>query len=120
MTFDLATGGFTAHTYFPGAIITVKPRLTVDRIQRVVAAHYGLATGDMTSQRRSRDIAHPRQIAMYLAFHLTPHSLCNIGRFFGKRDHTTVLYAVRKIEGLCISDPDFGATVDLLRERIAG
>lgn len=75
-------------------------KLTIDEIQRAVADYFNLRLSEMLSQRRSRSIARPRQMAMYLAKQLTPRSLPEIGRRFGGRDHTTVMHAVRKIEDL--------------------
>jgi chromosomal replication initiator protein len=68
----------------------------------------------MSSNCRSRDIARPRQLAMYLSKILTPKSLADIGRKFGKKDHTTVIHAVKKIEELCENDREFMEEVDLL------
>lgn len=85
---------------------------TIARIQSVVAAHYGLPLIEMVSQRRSRDVAHPRQVGMFLAKHLTPHSFPVIGREFGKRDHTTVMYACEQVKRRALSDP--GTKTDLL------
>ena len=72
----------------------------VQRIQRFVAHYYSIPDAEMVSQRRSREVARPRQIAMYLARELTPLSYPSIGRRFGNRDHTTVIHAVRTIEDL--------------------
>ena len=75
-------------------------RVTIDEIQRRVAEHFNVRQGEMTSDRRARAVARPRQVAMYLAKQLTSRSLPEIGRKFGGRDHTTVMHAVRKIEEL--------------------
>src|SRR3546814_12581730 len=66
-------------------------KITIDDIQRRVAEHYRLKPADMVSARRAREVARPRQVAMYLAKRLTPRSLPEIGRRFGGRDHTTVM-----------------------------
>lgn len=79
---------------------------TIPHIQRTVANYYGIKQSDMLSKRRTRAIARPRQAAMCLAKEFTNHSLPEIGEQFGGRDHTTVLYACRKISELCKSDPD--------------
>ena len=71
--------------------------LTIDKIQTVVAKYYDLTLNDMLSQRRSRPLARPRQIAMYLSKQLTTRSLPEIGRRFANRDHTTVIHAVKTI-----------------------
>jgi len=73
---------------------------TVDNIQKVVAEHYRIKISDMSSKRRTRTVARPRQIAMALAKELTQHSLPEIGEAFGGRDHTTVLHACRKVQEL--------------------
>ena len=75
-------------------------QITLENIQKTVAAHYQLRVSDLLSKRRTRNIARPRQMAMYLAKSLTQHSLPEIGDAFGGRDHTTVLHACRKIESL--------------------
>lgn len=79
-------------------------QVSVENIQKVVAEYYKLRTADMLSAKRSRSIARPRQVAMALAKELTKHSLPEIGRAFGGRDHTTVLHAARTIKALRDSD----------------
>jgi len=79
-------------------------QVTLENIQKVVANYYQLRIADLLSARRTRSIARPRQMAMYLAKALTQHSLPEIGDAFGGRDHTTVLHACRKIEELCKED----------------
>ncbi len=86
-------------------LLSLQARLvTIDNIQKVVAEYFKLRTSDLLSQRRSRSVARPRQIAMALAKELTRHSLPEIGEAFGGRDHTTVLHACRRIEALRDSD----------------
>lgn len=75
-------------------------KLTIDEIQRATAEYFNLRLSEMLSQRRARNIARPRQVAMYLSKQLTSRSLPEIGRRFGGRDHTTVMHAVRKVEDL--------------------
>ena len=89
-------------------------KLTVDEIQRKVAEHYHLKLSDMMSARRAREVARPRQVAMYLAKKLTARSLPEIGRRFGNRDHTTVMHAVKRIEELRATDRDIDADVNRL------
>ena len=79
-------------------------QITIDNIQRTVGEYYKIRTSDLLSGKRSRTIARPRQIAMTLAKELTNHSLPEIGEAFGGRDHTTVLYATRKIAELKETD----------------
>ena len=76
-------------------------RVKIEDIQKLVASHYSVTRADILSSRRTAIVVKPRQVAMYLAKALTLRSLPEIGRRFGGRDHTTVLHAVRKIEGLC-------------------
>lgn len=92
--------------------------ITIDDIQRCVSEHFNVRIRDIHSDKRSRSIARPRQIAMYLCKVLTTKSLPEIGRKFGGRDHTTVLHAVRTIEGLMAADPSMRDDVDLLRRML--
>jgi chromosomal replication initiator protein len=75
-------------------------QVSIENIQKTVAEYYKLRASDMLSAKRSRSIARPRQVAMALAKELTKHSLPEIGRAFGGRDHTTVLHATRTIKNL--------------------
>ncbi|MBJ7444351.1 MAG: chromosomal replication initiator protein DnaA [Sphingobium sp.] len=95
-------------------------RITVDEIQKVCAAHYKIDASEMRSKRRARAVARPRQVAMYLAKKMTPRSLPEIGRIFGGRDHSTVIHAVRTIEGLRESNPDIDADVRALLRQLEG
>jgi chromosomal replication initiator protein len=81
-------------------------QVSMENIQRVVAEYYKIKMADMLSKRRSRTIARPRQMAMFLAKEMTNHSLPEIGDAFGGRDHTTVLHACRKIAELKESSMD--------------
>jgi chromosomal replication initiator protein len=93
-------------------------RVTIDEIQKAVAEHFTIKMAEMTSSRRARIVARPRQVAMYLAKQLTSRSLPEIGRKFGGRDHTTVMHAVRKIEELIASDRALAEDVELLRRML--
>jgi len=93
-------------------------RITIEEIQRKVASHFNIRIADMHSARRSRSIARPRQIAMYLAKQLTQRSLPEIGRKFGGRDHTTVMHAVKKVDELRAADRHFDEDVDMLRRLL--
>lgn len=95
-------------------------RVTIEEIQKKVAEHFQIRVSDMHSARRSRSVARPRQVAMYLSKQLTSRSLPEIGRKFGGRDHTTVMHAVKKIEELMGEDPAFGEDVELLRRMLEG
>ncbi|GAB4071729.1 chromosomal replication initiator protein DnaA [Ancylobacter sonchi] len=94
-------------------------RVRVDDIVRVVAKHYNVTRADLLSQRRTANVVKPRQIAMYLSKTLTLRSLPEIGRRFGGRDHTTVLHAVRKIEGLCAGNTVISGEVKALTAVLA-
>jgi len=94
--------------------------VTIEEIQKKVASRYNIKVSDMSSSARSRDIARPRQIAMYLSKMLTPKSLADIGRKFGKKDHTTIIHAVKNIEKLCSADKDFDEEVNLLTRILQG
>lgn len=93
-------------------------RVRIEDIQRIVARHYNVSKTELLSNRRTRTIVKPRQIAMYLAKVMTPRSLPEIGRRFGGRDHTTVLHAVRKIEDLSGNDNTLAQELELLRRLI--
>jgi chromosomal replication initiator protein len=80
-------------------------RIKIEDILRIISRHFGVSKGDLLSQRRHRSVVWPRQIGMYLAKQLTARSLPEIGRRFGNRDHTTVLHAIRKIEGELSGNP---------------
>jgi chromosomal replication initiator protein len=93
-------------------------RVRIEDIQRIVARHYNVSKTELLSNRRTRTIVKPRQVAMYLSKVLTPRSLPEIGRRFGGRDHTTVLHAVRKIEDLSGADNTLAQELELLRRLI--
>src|SRR5215813_4418262 len=95
-------------------------RVTIEEIQRRCAEHFNIKQADMQSPRRARQVARPRQVAMYLAKQLTTRSLPEIGRKFGGRDHTTVMHAVKKVEELCAADAGFSEDVDLLKRMLEG
>jgi len=93
-------------------------RITVDEIQKATAEHFALKQSDLLCERRTRAIARPRQLAMYLAKTLTTRSYPDIGRRFGGRDHTTVLHAVRRIEQLKLEDPGIAADAEAITRRL--
>ncbi|MBY0532511.1 MAG: chromosomal replication initiator protein DnaA [Xanthobacteraceae bacterium] len=93
-------------------------RIRVEDILRVVSKHYGVTRADLLSSRRTANVVRPRQIAMYLAKVLTLRSLPEIGRRFGGRDHTTVLHAVRKIEGLVQGDKALAEEIEVLKRML--
>src|SRR5206468_823801 len=87
-------------------------------IQPPAAEFFGVRVSDMGAKNRSKAVAFPRQIAMYLARQLTHASLAELGRAFGGKDHTTVLYAVDKIQALIQDDPKFKKTIDTLTRGV--
>lgn len=93
---------------------------TLDDIQREVANHFKIRVADMHSPRRSREVARPRQVAMYLAKQLTTKSYPDIGRAFGGRDHTTVMHAVETIPALMEKDPELAENVRILSQMLGG
>ena len=93
-------------------------RVKIEDIQRVVARQYNVSRSDLLSSRRTANVVRPRQVAMYLAKTLTLRSLPEIGRRFGGRDHTTVLHAVRKIEGLVGADVTLSEEIELLKRQL--
>ncbi|MCC8467338.1 MAG: chromosomal replication initiator protein DnaA [Rickettsia endosymbiont of Eriopis connexa] len=88
--------------------------ITVEDIQKKVASRYNIKLSDMSSSRRLREVARPRQIAMYLSKTLTPKSLADIGKKFGKKDHTTVMHAIKKVEELLENDIELREEINLL------
>lgn len=80
------------------------PNLLVNDIIRAVCRHFEITPTQIKSSRRTKDVVYPRQVALCLARRHTTRSLPEIGRHFGYRDHTTVLYGARKIEGKCMTD----------------
>lgn len=107
-----------AHTLLRDLLRAHDRRVTMEEIQKRVAEHFQIRMSDMSSARRSRTVARPRQIAMYLSKQLTSRSLPEIGRAFGGRDHTTVIHAVRKVEELIKADSSFAEDVELLTRML--
>jgi chromosomal replication initiator protein len=101
-----------------GGVATQTREVSIDDILNVVTKRYNVKLIDLQSKKRTRSVALPRQICMYLARQLTRHSLEEIGGYFGGRDHTTVLHACRQVETMKQNDPQFQATVDKLIEDI--
>jgi len=130
---DGAVNRLLAHTTLTGAALSVETaeiairdlvrtrepkRVKIEDIQKLVASHYSVTRADILSSRRTATVVKPRQIAMYLAKTLTLRSLPEIGRRFGGRDHTTVLHAVRKIEGLSHADRSLNEELELLKRML--
>jgi len=91
---------------------------SIESIQNIVAAHFNLNIQEMLSARRSRSLARPRQIAMYLAKQYTTNSLPDIGRKFSNRDHTTVIHAVKKIDELIKKDNEIKQNIAEIKKRL--
>ena len=108
-----------AETAIRDLIRTREPKkVRIEDIQKLVATHYSVSRADILSSRRTANVVRPRQIAMYLSKVLTLRSLPEIGRRFGGRDHTTVLHAVRKIEGMTVSDNGLSEEIELLKRML--
>jgi chromosomal replication initiator protein len=93
-------------------------KVTIESIQKAVAEQFGLRLVEIKAKNNSRSIVYPRQIAMYLAKHLTEASLPEIGRQFGGKHHTTVLHSVDKIEGVRKDDKDLNRLLNKLTEQL--
>ena len=93
-------------------------QVSIAEIQREVAKHYNIRLDEMHSRRRSRNIVHPRQVAMYLAKNLTSNSYPEIGQYFGGRDHTTVMHAVGKIEKMLIENQHISDDLKILKSLL--
>jgi Bacterial dnaA protein helix-turn-helix len=91
-----------------------RQKVTIAEIQSAVAERFSLPLSEMTSARRSADVARPRQVAMFLAKELTPQSMPEIGRRFGGRDHTTVIHACRQVTKRCAEDDELAGCVRAL------
>lgn len=107
-----------AKTTLKDIILASDTKVTIELIKRIVSKHYGITIKDMDSSKRNRNVAFPRQIAMYLSKELTDNSLPKIGTYFGGRDHTTVMYAHQKISSSYGSDIDLTETIDELISKI--
>ena len=92
--------------------------ITVDKIQNIVSNYFHIALSEMLSQRRSRPLARPRQIAMYLAKKMTTRSLPEIGRRFANRDHTTVIHAVKTITRLSEQDDEMKKNINQIKSLL--
>jgi|LNFM01.1.fsa_nt_gb chromosomal replication initiator protein len=93
-------------------------RIRIEDILRIVSRHYGVSKNDILSERRHRSVVWPRQIGMYLAKQMTARSLPEIGRRFGNRDHTTVLHAIRKIEGQVNANVQLKDEIEELKKQL--
>ena len=108
----------TAHEVLHDVLKAHDRKISIQEIQKRVCEHYNIRVAEMSSARRARNIARPRQVAMYLAKQLTSKSLPDIGRHFGDRDHTTVMHAVSRISELIGQDAAFAEDVELLKRLL--
>ncbi|MBX3358657.1 MAG: chromosomal replication initiator protein DnaA [Phycisphaeraceae bacterium] len=92
-------------------------QVQIQMIINVVTEYYGVKTTDLQSKRRHRSVAQPRQVCMYLARRLTRYSLEEIGGYFGGRDHTTVMHAIKTVDERGVEDPEFATTLTMLEDR---
>ena len=104
----------TTRSVLRDVLVAKERRITIEDIQQRVAAHYNIKPAELSSSRRAQAVVRPRHVAMYLAKQLTSRSLPEIGRKFGKRDHTTVMYAIRRIEELRPKDAALDEDVEFL------
>ena len=95
-----------------------KPKISIDYIQEIVAAHYGFTTDDLKSKTRTKKLALARQVAMYLCRKMLDSNYKDIGRKFGNKDHSTVISAYNKIESLADEDDDIKNTLINLEKKI--
>ncbi len=110
----------TAHAALRDILPQAQPKqITIPLIQDLVARQYGLTVQDLKIRKRTRDVAFPRQVAMYLSREMTDHSLPRIGAEFGGRDHTTVMHACDKISTALTTDVELRTTIAALRARIS-
>ena len=93
-------------------------QVTVENIQKIVSDYFKINVREMLSQRRSRYLVRPRQIAMYLTKNLTSKSLPDIGRQFSDRDHTTVIHSIKTVDKLKNLDSEISKTIDKLKNKI--
>ncbi len=93
-------------------------KISIEQIQRLVASYFNIKVSDLRAKRRNRSVARPRQIAMYLIRSLTPHSLPEIGDYFGGRDHTTVLHSFNKVSDEIEHSVEMRRLVEELKEML--
>jgi chromosomal replication initiator protein len=92
--------------------------ITSEIVQKIIANHYGLSPSDLRGQKRSKAVVMPRHIALYIAGELTQSSTTELGRDFGGRDHTTVMYSQEKIASLIQTDSKMDAEIQLLMRKV--
>ncbi len=100
------------------SLIEEEQKVNIDKVQKIVAEHFNISVNDMRIKRRTKAIAYPRQVAMFLVRQLTEHSLPEIGEYFGGRDHTTVLHGITKISEESKQKEELKRTLDYLVNKI--
>ena len=96
-----------------------KPKeITPELIIEVVAEHFGVSLEDITSKKRNSEFVQPRQVVMYLCRKLTDTSYVNIGKLLGKKDHTTIIHGVNKIEDELKSNEELNSKVETIKKKI--
>ena len=98
----------------------VNRQITVENIQKTVADYFKIKVADLFSKKRSRQIARPRQVAMWLSREVTSHSFPEIGDAFGGRDHTTVIHAVKTIDSLRAKESELNHDLHVLLQVLKG
>ncbi len=93
-------------------------KITIELIQKEVSSYYGITLAELLSKKRTKQVAYPRQIAMYLCRKLTDASYPQIGEQFGGRDHTTVIHANEKVEKDLIENAELQSTIDMLTRKL--
>lgn len=106
------------HTLSTIAIQPETKQIDIQFIQEIVAQYFKISLGEMNGKKRNRNIAFPRQIAMFLAREITKMSLPRIGKIFGGRDHTTVMHACNKIKKVYVDDEATAEVIDKIRQQI--
>jgi len=107
-----------AQEYLRDMLKIVDRKTSIDEIQRAVADHFAIRFADLVGPKRNRVYARPRQVAMYLAKEMTDKSLPEIARKFGGRDHTTIMYGIRKIGELAADDAALLEDIEILRKAL--
>ena len=95
-----------------------KNKVSIDKILETVASYFNLKVHDIIGNKRPRNIAEPRMMAMYLSRNLTEESLKDIGLAFGGRNHTTVIHAIKQIESDCQKDEEMRRTISTLKRKL--
>ena len=84
----------------------------------MVAEHFGVSSEDITSKKRNSEFVLPRQVTMYLCRHILDISLANVGKVLGKKDHTTVIHGIEKIEKELLTNEDLKNKIDIIKKKI--